>query len=286
MRGLSENTPVSELLQLVLGKTNYTYELSLEKSDEANDRILNVQELINKATEFEKQSENPFLAAFLEDVALVADIDNFTENDETVVLMTLHSSKGLEFPCVFIPGFEEGIFPGYRSTLSGDTKELEEERRLCYVGITRAKEQLFITTADQRRQHGQLICNAPSRFIKEIPLELIEDEFVKNMNTLERKKVIFEDKSATIGYSGKISSGISNEINNELNTKAKKLHVLPNPKCESPDYKVGDTIKQLKYGAGIVTEIRPAGADYEISVNFPGIGVKKFMAHLSKLEKM
>ncbi|MCL2352540.1 MAG: UvrD-helicase domain-containing protein [Firmicutes bacterium] len=164
---------ITDLIKQIIGETGYTVGLLLEGTEEAQSRVDNVNELLSKAAEFEAGRENAGLAAFLEDVALVADVDNYEEGEDTAVLMTLHSSKGLEFPCVFLVGMEEGIFPSYRSAVSDSPKEMEEERRLCYVGITRAMRELYITSATSRMQYGQTVYNAPSRFIREIGEEYI-----------------------------------------------------------------------------------------------------------------
>ncbi|MCL2462021.1 MAG: UvrD-helicase domain-containing protein [Defluviitaleaceae bacterium] len=164
---------ITDVIKRVIAETNYTADLLLEGTEEAIGRVENVNELLSKAAEFEAGRENADLSAFLEDVALVADVDNYTEGEDTAVLMTLHSSKGLEFPCVFLVGVEEGLFPSYRAVMSDSPKELEEERRLCYVGITRAMRELYITSATSRMQYGQVVYNAPSRFIGEIGKEYI-----------------------------------------------------------------------------------------------------------------
>jgi len=173
----AENNSVTDLLDKILFDTQYLQELKVIGTEESESRIENVNELVSKAAEFirdaEKNNTETSLAAFLEDVALVADIDNYEETEDAAVLMTLHSAKGLEFPCVFMVGVEEGLFPSYRSISSGSMNELEEERRLCYVGITRAKKELYITTAAERMQYGQSVYNSPSRFINELPKRCI-----------------------------------------------------------------------------------------------------------------
>ena len=169
----AENHSVSELLHKILLDTGYVLELKQIGTEEADNRVENIEELVSKAVEFEndakKNGTDASLAAFLEEVALVADIDNFEEGEDAIVLMTLHSAKGLEFPCVLLVGVEEGLFPSYRSISSGEISELEEERRLCYVGLTRARQELYITSAVSRMQHGRVNYNSPSRFIKELP---------------------------------------------------------------------------------------------------------------------
>lgn len=252
---------IAGLIQSVLDKTGYVRELELEGTEEANNRIENISELISKAIEFENNSEKADLATFLEEVALVADIDNYSEEDDAVVLMTLHSSKGLEFDTVFIAGFEDGIFPSYLSLTSPSPTAIEEERRLCYVGITRAKRQLYLTCAKTRLQHGQYVSNSPSRFLRELPTKFIDD-------TLEvPNKIKINDNTLNGAFS---------------QTKYSSYTQNHSPKNVTLDYKVGDKVKQLKYGVGNVTAITPAGPDYEITVEFPKFGTKKFMAMLCK----
>jgi DNA helicase-2/ATP-dependent DNA helicase PcrA len=278
LRKLSVEMPVSALIEEIFERTGYLLDLMSEKSDDAEDRVNNVKELFSKAVEFEKTAESPLLADFLEEVALVADIDRYEEGDETVVLMTLHSAKGLEFPTVFIAGFEEGIFPSYRSTVSGDIKDLEEERRLCYVGITRAKERLFLTMANQRMQHGHIVNNAPSSFIKEIP-----SVFLENANKSTRKGEPVQPKTVS---SFRTAIAVGNKPSGFGGKTYSQSAPMPAPKDVSLDFAVGDSVRQMKYGVGEVLSISPAGADFEVTVSFPAVGNKKFMAHLSKLQKV
>ncbi|MDR2898854.1 MAG: DNA helicase PcrA [Clostridiales bacterium] len=278
-REMAQDTPVSLLIKEIVEQSGYAKELEAENTDEAKGRLENIDELINKAVEFESQSEDISLAAFLEEVSLIADIDEYSDTDDTISLMTLHSSKGLEFKRVFIAGFEEGIFPGYRAVTSGEPKELEEERRLCYVGITRAKERLYFTSANQRLQHGQFVYNSPSRFLKELPNDLLDTESYINRSVPIESKKTYEipAKKPEKAYGQVLSRPFG--INNKLNS-------ISGPKDKPLDFAVGDNVRQLKYGEGRVTEIKPAGADYEVTVEFSQAGVKKFMAHLSKLVKV
>ncbi|MCL2565597.1 MAG: UvrD-helicase domain-containing protein [Defluviitaleaceae bacterium] len=271
IKEFADDNSVSLLLTEVLDKTGYIKELEAENTDEARGRIENINELINKAVEFEKGSEDISLAAFLEEVSLVADIDSHFEGTQTVSLMTMHSSKGLEFKNVFIAGFEEGTFPSYRSVTSGEGRELEEERRLCYVGITRARENLFLTCANQRLTHGQIIYNSPSRFLKELPAEILKQDTYLGKYTNNTQKP--QAKAVTRPLP-------------EYNPRPKpKPAPIPAPKNKALDFGVGDNVRQLKYGIGQVMEIKPAGADYEVTVDFE-TGRKKFMAHLAKLVKV
>lgn len=262
----ASNMLVHEIIEAVAEETGYKAELEADGSDDAMMRIENIDEFISKAVEFEKTVEDAALSAFLEEVALVADIDSYNEDDDAVVLMTLHSAKGLEFPYVFMVGMEEGLFPGSRAISSGDPKEMEEERRLCYVGITRAKKELFMTYAVHRMQHGQIQYNAPSRFLAELPPELLDNRF-KQKQPASPKHWHFGD----------------NEIKKAGNPYKSEL---PKPQNVTIDFIVGDKVRAPKYGVGEVKAIKSAGADYEVSVAFTGKGTKKFMAGLSKLIKV
>lgn len=265
----SESMSVHEIIDAIAEETGYKGELEADGSDDAMMRIDNIEEFSSKAVEYEKTTEEPTLSGFLEEVALVADIDSYNEDDDAVVLMTLHSAKGLEFPYVFMVGMEEGIFPGSRSIMSGSLNEMEEERRLCYVGITRAKKQLFMTYTLHRMQHGQIQYNAPSRFLAELPQELLDNRF-KPKQPIQQKQWTFEEKSA---------------IRKPVQKNPYKSE-LPKPQGIKIDFKVGDMVRAPKYGVGEVKAIKNAGADYEVSVLFSGKRTKKFMAGLSKLKKV
>lgn len=264
----AETISVHELIEAISEETGYKAELEADGTDDAMMRIDNIDEFISKAAEFEKTTEEATLSAFLEEVALVADIDSYNENDDAVVLMTLHSAKGLEFPYVFMVGMEEGLFPGSRAVSSCNTNEMEEERRLCYVGITRARKELFLTYALHRMQHGQIQYNAPSRFLAELPQELLDNRFKKPQNNPVRHWH-FSD--------GEVRKNI---ISNPYKPELSK------PKNVTIDFKIGDMVRAPKYGIGEVKDIKSAGADYEVSVAFTGKGTKKFMAGLSKLKKV
>ncbi len=271
MREKAYKIGVVEIMEAVLSETGYLRELELEGTEEAQGRIENLKELVSKAAGYEKEAENPSLSGFLEDVALVADIDNYAEGDETVVLMTLHSAKGLEFPYVFMCGAEEGIFPSYRSITAPDISGLEEERRLCYVGITRAKEKLYISHAISRMMRGISQYNSPSRFLKEIPEELVEN--INSRRNSSPITAIPEKKKAFVATTSM------------RNTGSLKTERLLKPVNVTLDFAEGDMVVQPKYGKGKVLQIKDGGADYEITVEFEGLGQKKFMASLSKLQK-
>lgn len=268
---------VSELIESVLNKTGYVQLLQDEGTDEAFSRIENIDEFVSKAVEYEKSTDEPSLREFLEDIALVADIDNYEPDEDTVVLMTMHSAKGLEFPYVFIVGMEEGIFPTYRVMQYGTNEDMEEERRLCYVAITRAKEELFITQAKSRMQHGITQYNAPSRFLKEIPAELIEIPVKPQLSEVGDYIRKSEMRIKPVFTKPNPYGGIA---------KKPQTAGIPSPKNVTLDYEVGDKVRAPKYGIGTVEKITPGGADFEVTVSFKDKGVKKFMAGLSKLKKV
>ncbi|MFI3174443.1 MAG: UvrD-helicase domain-containing protein [Bacillota bacterium] len=265
-----------DLIDGVVKRSGYMQLLMNEGTEDALNRLENISEFVNKAVEYDKQNPEGGLTGFLEDVALVADIDSYEDGDDVVVLMTLHSAKGLEFPNVFMVGMEEGIFPGFRAVVYGGEKEIEEERRLCYVGITRAKEALFMSHAKNRMQHGITQYNPPSRFLKEIPAELI-DMPVRPVSGMAEK--------------------YANRDNRKLGPITTRTQAAPPPKkAPNPDlpapkefalsYKIGDKVRAPKYGIGVVEAIDNGGADFEVTVKFAEKGTKKFMAKLSKLIKV
>lgn len=259
---------VKELIEYIIKYSNYETELIMEGTDEAKNRIENIYEFLNKANEFVEVNPEGALAEFLEDVALVADVDGYTEQEEVVVLMTLHSSKGLEFPTVFLIGMEDNIFPSFRSLESSEPELIEEERRLCYVGITRAKRNLYLTRARSRMQHGRYVSNNASRFLDEIPSELIDDVTVA-VKKIKQEPFIKKD----LIY--KPNDTLNSYLSNSVEQSGKSI-----------GFEIGDTVRQMKYGKGTVKDIKPAGADFEVTVEFAKIGEKKFMAFLSKLKKV
>ena len=269
---------VAELIDAIVKRTGYLQLLMEEGTDEALSRIQNIDEFVNKAAEYQKNNPEGNLEGFLEEVALVADIDNYEEGEEAVALMTLHSAKGLEFPYVFIIGMEEGMFPGFRAVMYGSEKDIEEERRLCYVGITRAKEELFLTHAKSRMQHGITQYNPPSRFLREIPADLVDmptrqiSEMAKKHDAMTQNRTIAMGRKNTFSPAAKFGVGAKKE--------------MPAPKDFKLDYGVGDKVRAPKYGIGTVVSVNPGGADFEVEVSFGAKGTKKFMARLSKLIKV
>ena len=280
-RSAAEMLSVSELLKMVLEDTGYVQELEAEGTEEALARIENIDELISKAVAYEEGTDEPSLSGFLEEVALVADIDDLDENGDHVVLMTLHSAKGLEFPKVFLAGMEDGLFPSYMSITSDDSvEEIEEERRLAYVGITRAKEELAVTCARQRMIRGETQYNKVSRFVKEIPVELMQGGPQK-MKYVERREA--PPAKATTAYRAAMATGYK-PSGQSMQTMA--FATLGGPKKADLDYGVGDTVAHVKFGTGVVQSIVDGGRDYEVTVAFDTYGVKKMFAAFAKLRKI
>lgn len=254
--------PLSDLLQEVLETTKYLDYLS-EDPETYDDRVNNIKELSSMFIKYQEEADEPDLSAFLEDVALISDIDSYNEDEDCVVLMTLHSAKGLEFPVVFIPGMEEGIFPGNQSMYSEE--ELEEERRLAYVGITRAKEKLYLINAQQRMLYGTTSRNMQSRFVREIPFSVTEDVSVKT----------YKAPASRLAQQHTSSSQNAHKFGQAGNTAAKA----------TADYKVGDTVVHKSFGTGTILSLQPMGNDTLMEVAFDKAGTKKMMANFARLEK-
>ncbi len=280
-RSAVEMLSVSELLKMVLEDTGYVQELQAEGTDEAIARIENIDELISKTVAYEEGTDNPSLSGFLEEVALVADIDELEEASDQVVLMTLHSAKGLEFPKVFLTGMEDGLFPSYMSITSDDSvEEIEEERRLAYVGITRAKEELAVTCARQRMIRGETQYNKVSRFVKEIPAELMQGGPQK-MKYVERREA--PPAKSTTAYRAAMATG-HKPSGQSMQTMA--FVNLGGPKKAELDYGVGDIVTHVKFGKGVVKSIVDGNRDYEVTVEFETYGIKKMFAGFAKLRKL
>ena len=277
LRAKQEHAKVSELLETILEETGYRRELILEGTDESEARLENIDELMSKVKDYDENAENPSLSGFLEEVALVADIDNLEEESNHVVLMTLHSAKGLEFPYVYMVGMEEGMFPSYMSIVADNPQEeIEEERRLCYVGITRAKKELTMTAARQRMLRGEVQYNMISRFVKEIPDEYLEN---KTESPGQRAK---EAKEQRINQRRQAML----EARKSLRTKPIQSKMVAATKASHLDYSVGDRVKHIRFGEGTVLEIIEGAKDYEVRVNFDVAGVKKLFASFAKLQKV
>lgn len=274
LRTKQEFYKVKSLIEDILEQTGYMKELQAEGTDEALDRMANVDELLNKAALYDEKTENPTLDGFLEEVALVADIDNLEEDADHVVMMTLHSAKGLEFPVVFMVGMEDGVFPSYISISSEDESELEEERRLCYVGITRARTNLFLTSAKQRMVRGEIHYNRVSRFVDDIPEEFMAENERAKIPQKEKKDL--PETKAHAAY---------RQMRENFKTKIMAQQQFEVKKADGLSYNVGDRVRHIKFGNGTVTDIAEGGRDYEVTVNFDRVGVKKMFASFAKLVK-
>ena len=274
----AESYTVRELLEEVIELTGYVAELKAEDTEESQARIENIDELISKTESYqeamEEQGQPATLSGFLEEIALIADIDSVDPDQDYVLLMTLHSAKGLEFPRVFLVGMEDGIFPSYMSIVSDDKSDLEEERRLCYVGITRAMEDLTLTSARQRMIRGDVQYNKVSRFVREIPRELVD---MGQTATPEKKKQIADMIQADSSLA---------KMKMALASKPFKPREFKVTKAASLDYEAGDTVRHIKFGVGIVKDIVDGGRDYEVTVDFDKVGVKKMFAGFAKLKKI
>ena len=267
LKSKAESYTVRELLEEVIELTGYVAELQAEDTDESKARIENIDELISKTESYqeamEEQGQTATLSGFLEEIALIADIDSVDPDQDYVLLMTLHSAKGLEFPRVFLSGMEDGMFPSYMSIISDDRSDLEEERRLCYVGITRAMEDLTLTSARQRMLRGEVQYNKVSRFVREIPRELVD----LGQEAQEKKKKIEEMIQADRNLT---------KMKMAFETKTFKPREFKVTKAAALDYEVGDTVRHIKFGVGIVKDIVDGGRDYEVTVDFDKVGIKEF----------
>ena len=270
----SADVGISRLTELILEETGYVKALEEEKTDEAESRIENLGEFLNVAIEFESQQAENTLAAFLENLALVTDLDDVDDEQESILLMTLHTAKGLEFPVVFMVGMEDGLFPGIRSL--DNPEEIEEERRLCYVGITRAKEYLYLTCAKYRTIFGSTQYHVNSRFISEIDAELLDGEIKKQ----ERKTAEFE---------------IYEDIDIPAFTEPKKAFnfrtaesflskVYANEEVDLNMFKIGTQVFHKKFGKGIIVKTEPEEDDLKVDIDFEKVGTKRLMAKFANLE--
>lgn len=277
LKSKAESYTVQELLEEVIDLTGYVKDLEAEDTDESRARIENIDELISKTVSYQEAMEEldqpATLSGFLEEIALVADIDSVDPNQDYVLLMTLHSAKGLEFPYVYLAGMEDGIFPSYMTIVADDRSELEEERRLCYVGITRAMKDLTMTAAQQRMIRGETQYNKVSRFVREVPRELVELG-----HAIEKKKPAL---SGDMG--GKSSYAQMKMAFQASSFRPREFKVS---KAAALDYGVGDTVRHVKFGVGIVKNIVEGGRDYEVTVDFDKAGVKKMFAGFAKLKKV
>ena len=280
LKAKAELLSVSQLLEEIIEQTGYVDELRAEGTDEAEARIENINELISKTVAYEESTDEPSLSGFLEEVALVADIDDVDSESDYVVLMTLHSAKGLEFDNVYLAGMEDGLFPSYMSITSDNAAaEIEEERRLAYVGITRAKKNLTITSARMRMIRGETQYGKVSRFVKEIPGELLKGEIYEprtsgyeerpsSASTYQKARRAFKDVP--------VYTPVSNQ----------KSFASNNTSGVALDYAVGDRVRHIKFGDGEVKAIVEGGRDFEVTVDFDKAGTKKMFATFAKLKKI
>ena len=301
LKAKKDELTISELIKLTLKKSGYTKALENENTVEAENRIENLDEFLTVAIEFEEEEAENSLSTFLEGITLSSDIDDLEEGEEYVTLMTLHSAKGLEFPVVFLVGMEEGIFPGYKSI--SEPKELEEERRLCYVGITRAKENLFLTCSKQRTIFGSTSYNPVSRFLNEIPQELLEG-YDEAFGETKNKEQMFKDSQYTWSYGSRNNGNIktykieeqkanvaasSNNTNNGFmfRTAESFLNNLSKKSTSNIDlskYKSGVKVFHKKFGEGIINQVEPEGEDLKVDIDFNKVGHKRLMAKFANLE--
>ena len=301
MKAKAKLLSVADLLQEVIETTGYVRELEAEGTDEAEARIENIDELISKAVDYAEGEEAPTLNGFLENVALVADIDSFDENSDYVVLMTLHSAKGLEFPNVYLAGLEDGLFPSYMSITSDNSQaEIEEERRLAYVGITRAKKNLTISSARVRMVRGQTQYGKVSRFVREIPPELLSGKIYEPKTKEEpieqsafqkaRKAFRTVPSYGGSGYGKEVGEGYGSTFRSSKATKPVYTKVENQRDFGSAggalSYQVGDRVRHIKFGDGKVMAIVSGGRDYEVTVDFDKAGTKKMFASFAKLKKV
>ncbi|MCD8018124.1 MAG: UvrD-helicase domain-containing protein [Clostridiales bacterium] len=260
---------ISELMNFIIEETEYKRDLELENTDESRSRLEDIDELFSDIAYYEEQNEKPTLTDFLMEkdmYTLNAGIDNVDTDSNKVLLMTLHNAKGLEFSNVFLGGMEENVFPGYGATTFGDETEIEEERRLCYVGITRAKERLYLSAARRRMQRGQAQFNAVSRFVREIPEECTDVSLAHPLPVETREKI------QTRG-----------EVARKKPYHLDEYRVKP---LSTLDYDVGDRVRHIKFGEGVVLEIVRGGKDFEVAVDFDKVGRKRMFASFAKLKKV
>ncbi len=307
---LEDGESIQVMIEAILSETGYRDELMEEGEVEAQTRLENIEELVNKAVSYWESEDEPTLGGFLEEVALVADIDSMDDSEDRVILMTLHAAKGQEFPYVYLSGMEEGLFPSTMA-MSEDEEALEEERRLCYVGITRAERRLMVTAARQRMIKGEHRIERPSRFLDEIPEELLKRENQENSIYSRARKpaeLEFDDSDLPWGktegisvfgtkptsyslnspspYGGKTAGGAGGFSAPQKKPAFGKAFTVE--KADSLDYGAGDRVSHMRFGEGTVLSVTDAGKDFEVSVEFDreDIGIRKMFASFAKLRKL
>jgi DNA helicase-2/ATP-dependent DNA helicase PcrA len=283
LRAKADNMSVDKLIKEIIEDTGYYdyIESEADTDEEVTERRQNIDELISKAVIYEETADEPTLSGFLEEVALVADIDNLDEAENRVSLMTIHSAKGLEFPVVYLAGMEDGLFPSYMSISSGDESDIEEERRLCYVGITRAKNKLIMSAAKVRMVRGEMNMNRTSRFVNEIPKEWLQ----QSAQSGRRQTILREDDHMNLPPRkyGQVAFASFQKEAIKAGTFDKQPSGINNGEL---GYAVGDRVKHIKFGEGTVMEIKGGGRDYEVTVSFDSAGTKKMFASFAKLAKI
>ncbi len=290
IRAQKDEMTISELIKKILKDSGYTAALENEKTQEAENRIANLEEFLNVAIEFEEESAENGLSDFLEGITLSSDLDNMEETEESVTLMTLHSAKGLEFPVVFLVGMEEGVFPGYKSIV--EQKELEEERRLCYVGVTRAKEKLYLTNSKQRTTFGSTTHNPPSRFLQEIPKELLdgyeepasipESNYTWSYGSRSNSDVKIYKNSEPVYAAAKSNNGFAFRTAESFLNNLTKNNEPKN--VDLSGYQSGVRVYHKKFGEGTINYVEEEGNDLKVDINFDKVGHKRLMAKFANLE--
>ena len=292
-RMLRDGESIQDVIEEILSSTGYKEELQEEGEVEAETRLQNIDELVSKAVSYWEDADEPSLDGFLEEVALVADIDSMDESEDRVILMTLHAAKGLEFPRVYLTGMEEGLFPSMMA-MQENPESLEEERRLCYVGITRAEQELMLTAARQRMIKGETRYEKPSRFLQELPEEFVERlEQENSIYTRRRVQSEYEDndlpwnnRSEGISLFGQKSSAYASKTVKPAPEKPSYGSVYKIQKSSTLDYGPGDRVNHMRFGNGTVKSIVDGGKDYEVTVEFDTMGVRKMFASFAKLKKV
>ena len=304
LRSSVQSFGISKLIREVIDRIGYEAYLNDSSDEQAEDRLENIEELISKAVTYEETHDGVNLSEFLEEVALVADIDSVNSDDNYVLLMTLHSAKGLEFPYVYLAGMEDGLFPSYMTISADDPVELEEERRLAYVGITRAMTELTITCAKSRMIRGEAQYNPISRFVREIPENLLDGELVYRRQPDRLRELRDSEKDFNIPGLGREINDfrpkaivrptvkakpdkpfIANQIS-DINKMAGIKKGIGAVDVQEPDYKVGDRVSHIKYGEGIVLAMTKEPRDYKVTVNFDLAGQKIMYANFAKLKRV
>jgi DNA helicase-2/ATP-dependent DNA helicase PcrA len=288
LQEIAVSNNIQELLETIIKKISYFDYIKQTEGETAEDRFRNIEEFISKTTHYMREAKEPNLGEFLEEVALVADVDNYDEGSNSVVLMTLHSAKGLEFPVVFMPGVEEGLFPSYMSLTEGEDK-LEEERRLCYVGITRAREKLYLLYSEQRTLFGQTKYSLPSRFIRELPREVLDFEVKtqeKNQkrtyaatSTNEKKTFVAQPflKPEIPSLKDKSTLGAF------FNPPKEKIENLPSPVL---DFAAGDAVNHKMFGQGTVQKVDQIKDDVFVTIQFKTGEIRQLSTRFAKLQRL